>query len=63
MRNGELDRAMRQLAGQQHSVVSRTQVRRLGADRWALGRRLSSGEWEAPTPEVLRVVGSRATFR
>lgn len=53
---------MRHLAGQQHSVVSRTQVRRLGADRWSLGRRLNSGEWEAPTPEVLRLVGSRPTF-
>ena len=63
MRNGALDQAMRHLAGQQHSVVSRTQVRRLGADRWTLSRRLHSGEWEAPTPEVLRLVGSRPTFR
>lgn len=54
---------MRGLAEQQHSVVSRSQVRRLGGDRWLLGRRLSSGEWEAATAEVLRVVGSRRTFR
>lgn len=54
---------MRRLAEEQHSVVSRSQARRLGADRWSLRRRLSAGEWDAPTPEVLRMVGGRRTFR
>ncbi|MDP9452622.1 MAG: hypothetical protein M3P97_04345 [Actinomycetota bacterium] len=29
----------------------------------ALRRRLASGEWEAPTPQVLRLAGSPHTFR
>lgn len=62
MRNSDLDRAMRTLAGRQHSLVSRSQVRSLGADRWSLGRRLRGGEWVAPTPQVLQIAGTQPSF-
>lgn len=63
MRNVGLDQAARRLAEQQHSVVSRSQVRHLGGDRWAVDRRVRSGEWEEATSQVLRMAGSRRTFR
>lgn len=53
---------MRRLAEQQHGVVSRSQVRHLGADRKSLSRRLHTEEWVAPTREVLRIVGSLPGF-
>ncbi len=62
MTRRDVDRALRELAERQHGVVSRAQARRLGADRSALRRRTASGEWDAATPEALRLVGATPTF-
>lgn len=58
----DLDTAMCDLAERQHSVVSRCQARNLGADRWALRRRVASGRWQLATPEVLRLAGVAGSF-
>jgi hypothetical protein len=62
MDQAKLDKGLRQLAERQHSVVSRSQARSLGASRAAVARRAASIEWEDMTPRVLRLVGSVPTF-
>lgn len=57
-----LDVAMLQLAARQHSVISRAQARELGATREKLRRRVAGPVWDAATPQVLRLAGSRPTF-
>lgn len=57
-----LEAELRALAARQHGVVSRTQARRLGASRKSLARRLAGPGWEAPAPQVLRLVGTTDTF-
>ncbi len=52
-----LDRLMRELAVAQHGVVSRDQLRRVGAHRQAAAGRLRSGEWAPVTTRVMRLVG------
>lgn len=54
---------LRALAERQHGVLSRDQARELGATRQHLRRRIDSPDWEAMTSKVLRLVGSRRTFR
>ncbi len=57
MKAQALDRLMRELAEQQHGVVSREQLRDRGVCRQAVAARLRSPDWTAVTPRVLRVVG------
>ena len=59
----ELDETMRQWAAAQHSLVTRDQLRRVGATRQAMAARLRSPDWEAVTPRVLRLVGAAVTDR
>lgn len=56
-----LDRIMRAVAVTQHGLVGRDQLRREGASRQAVGRRLSSPDWDLVTPRVLRLVGAPVT--
>ena len=53
---------MRELAGRQHGVVSRRQIRALASTRSALRSRLRSSGWEEPTPNVVRLAGSSHSF-
>ncbi|MGI9119347.1 MAG: DUF559 domain-containing protein [Acidimicrobiales bacterium] len=62
MRTRELEVAMRALAEQQHGLVARRQLLRLGASREAVQCRLRSPGWVALTPQVLRLAGSQGTF-
>lgn len=57
-----LEAELRALAARQHGVVSRAQARRLGASRRSLARRVAGPGWEAPAPQVLRLVGTTDTF-
>ncbi len=52
---------LRQLAADQAGVVTRTQARDLGIDRYHLYRRIDAGEWKLLTPDVLILAGSPAT--
>lgn len=63
MRRRDVDRALRELTERQHGVVARSQARQLAADRSALRRRTASGEWEAATSQVLRLVGAQSSFQ
>ncbi len=54
---------MRAVVERQHGVVSRTQVRGLGASRDAVQSRLRSPGWEAVSSRVLRLAGTPPTFR
>jgi hypothetical protein len=56
-----IDQELRRVAEKQHSVIAWRQARDLGASRAALLRRLRSPDWDAPTPRVLRLVGSVRT--
>lgn len=58
-----LDRMMRAMAAGQHGLVSREQLRREGAGRQAVARRLSSPDWEPYTSRVLRLAGAPVTDR
>ena len=58
-----LDVELRALAERQHGVIARRQARALGATSDHLRRRVESPDWEAVTSRVLRLVGSRRTFR
>lgn len=60
--DGELEKALRELAGRQHGLVSRRQARRLGASRKALARRLRGPGWEPAGPQVLRLSGAPTTW-
>lgn len=51
------------VAGIQHGVVSRSQLRRLGVDRGAVRRWVAAGVLEPVTPRVLRLTGAARTFR
>lgn len=53
---------MRELAGRQHGVAGRRQLRALSSSREALRSRLRSSGWEALTPNVFRLVGFPDTF-
>lgn len=53
---------LRQLAEEQHSVVSRTQCRQAGLDGNGLRAELR-GRWEPLSPRVLRLVGAPQTAR
>lgn len=59
----ELDARLRALAERQHGVVARAQAHDLGANRHHLRRRTESVAWEVVTSRVLRLVGTRRTFR
>ena len=56
----DIDKALRDLAELQHSLVARYQARDLGVDRWALAHRVERGDWEV-RGRVLRLRGSVAT--
>ncbi|HET7489852.1 MAG TPA: DUF559 domain-containing protein [Acidimicrobiales bacterium] len=58
-----LDEKMRELAGRQHAVVGREQLRALGATRQAARRREVSTDWEPVTRRVLRLAGAPVTDR
>jgi len=62
MDEAALDKGLRQLSELQHSVVTRSQARSMGASRAAVARRSASEAWEAVTPRVLRLVGAVSTF-
>lgn len=53
---------MRLVAGQQHWVLSRAQARQAGVTRKALHSRSHGMGWEPVSPQVLRLLGSEATF-
>ncbi len=59
----QLDTELRVLAERQHGVIARRQARALGAGSEHLRRRIESPDWEALSSRVLRLVGSRRTFR
>jgi hypothetical protein len=42
----------------QHGVISRSQLRALGASRHMVQHRLNTGEWERVSPKTLRLVGA-----
>jgi hypothetical protein len=63
MRGRELEAAMRALAERQHGVLSRAQLRKLGASREALRSRVRSPAWQLVSPQVVRLAGSRQTFQ
>ena len=52
---------MRSLAGAQHGLVARDQLRDRGIDRHAVQRRLRLTDWVAVTPRVLRLIGAPVT--
>ena len=52
--NRELARRFRD----QHGVISRSQLRALGASRHMVERRLNTGEWERVSPKTFRLVGA-----
>ena len=52
--NRELARRFRD----QHGVISRSQLRALGASRHMVQRRLNTGEWERVSPKTFRLVGA-----
>lgn len=54
---------MRAVVERQHGVMSRAQVRGLGASRDALHSRLRSPGWVTVSPRVLKLAGSPPTFR
>lgn len=58
-----LDEDLRSLAARQYGLVARRQARALGATTSGLASRLSGRAWEAPTPRVLRLVGSTPGVR
>ncbi len=49
---------LRRLAADQHGLVSRSQARANGFDRWAIQRMIASGRLTTVTPRVLRIGGS-----
>lgn len=57
----DVDRRMRVLAGRQHGVVSRDQLRAEGIDRQAVEYRVRSPDWLLVTRRVLRLVGAART--
>lgn len=61
MKARERDHILRALAKRQHGVVGRQQLRGRGGHRQALSRRLSSPDWEAVTPRVLKLAGMPET--
>lgn len=63
VRADNVDRALRELAEQQHGVLSREQAHGAGASRDMLRRRLQSPEWDALTSKVLRLAGSADSFQ
>ena len=62
MTRADLDESLRSLALAQHGVVSRRQATDLGADRWAVQRRLGSGTWGSATSRVLVLAGTPPSF-
>jgi very-short-patch-repair endonuclease len=58
-----VDLKLRALAERQHGVITRKQAQELGATRQHLRRRLESRDWEPVTSKVIRLVGTRRTFR
>ena len=53
-----LDDDLRNLAEQQHALVTRRQARDLGASSAAIAHRLAGSDWDAPTSRVLRLAGA-----
>jgi very-short-patch-repair endonuclease len=51
-------RGLNELSALQHNVVARAQARALGFDRWAIRRRIESGELVESTSRVLRRAGA-----
>lgn len=58
-----LDEDLRAIAEVQYGLVARGQARALGAARSGVRSRLLGPDWEAPTPRVLRLVGSARNIR
>ena len=54
---------LRAVAERRHGVITRRRARALGASSEHLRRRIESPDWEALSSRVLRLVGSRRTFR
>ena len=54
---------IRELAEQQHGVVSRAQCRQIGVDGDGLRPEMRASRWESLSPRVLRVVGAPHTSR
>ena len=58
----DLDESLRSLGLLQHGALSREQAAELGADRWAVQRRLRAGTWILATSRVLVLAGTAGTF-
>lgn len=58
MTNRHADQAIRRLAARQYGLLTRKQATGCGLDRAGLERRIRSGDWEAVTPRVLRLLGT-----
>jgi very-short-patch-repair endonuclease len=58
-----LDHAVRKHAEQQHGLITRQQLRALGASSSAVSHRLAVREWIAISPQVLRLNGAPSTVR
>lgn len=52
---------LRRLAADQAGLVTRTQARQIGIDRHHLSYRITAGEWQVVTTDLLLLVGSPAT--
>ena len=59
----EADRALERHAHAQHGLVSRHQARLHGLSSRQVRLRLRAGAWEFAAPGVLRLNGSKATWR
>ena len=63
MRNRDVDQRIRDLAGRQHGVVARRQLREMGLAAAGIDRRIAGGGLVALAPRVFRVGGAPDTPR